>query len=78
MKLVTVILKDGREIQVLEREVEGLRQAGVLKESKVASVTKEEKDAAETKDEKAAMERMKPSTKRPVNISRDSIKKSRP
>jgi len=74
MKLVKVVLKTGRAIEVLPDEVEGLKKAGLLKESKVKNVTKEEKDVGETKDEKAAMERMYPSKKRPVNIGSHSFK----
>ena len=74
MKLVKVILKTGRVIEVLPSEVEGLKKAGLLKEFKVKNVTKEEKDVGETKDEKAAMERMHPSKKRPVNIGSHSFK----
>ena len=74
MKLVKVVLKTGRAIEVLPDEVEGLKKAGLLKESKVKNVTKEEKEVGETKDEKAAMERMYPSKKRPVNIGSHSFK----
>lgn len=70
---------------MLPNEVEGLRKAGLLKESKIPNVTKEEKNVGETKDEKAidektakaAMERMYPSKKRPVNISTKNVNRGR-
>ena len=49
MKLVKVVLKTGRTIEVLPQEVEILKEAGMLKESKVPNVTKEEKDVGQTK-----------------------------
>jgi len=49
MKLVKVILKTGRVIEVLPSEVEGLKKAGLLKESKIKNVTKEEKEVGQTK-----------------------------
>ena len=78
MAKVKVILKSGQTIEVLKQEIEGLIKAGLLKESKIPSETKEFKETGETKDEKAAMEKMIPSTKRPVDISSRNIKGSRP
>ena len=57
MKLVKVVLKTGRAIEVLPDEVEGLKKAGLLKESKVKNVTKEEKDVGETKQDKKIQRR---------------------
>jgi len=62
-KLVKVTLKSGKVIEVMEREVEGLRKARVLlskaeekkldeakeKEDKETGETKEEKETGETK-----------------------------
>lgn len=47
--MITVILKTGKEIRVLPREVKGLKAAGVLKEEKGKTKTKEEKGKTETK-----------------------------
>ena len=77
MAKVKVTLKNGKVIEILPAEVEGLKKAGLLKESKVPNITKEEKNVGETKDEKAAMERMYPSKKRPVNISKKNINRGR-
>jgi len=72
-----VQLKNGKEIQVLPQEVAVLRKAGLLKEEKDPAETKEEKKTGETKDEKAAMENMKPTQKRPVNISTKNFSKGK-
>jgi hypothetical protein len=77
MAKVKVTLKNGKVIEVLPAEVDGLKKAGLLKESKIPNMTKEEKNVGETKDEKAAMERMYPSKKRPVNISSKNINRGR-
>jgi hypothetical protein len=78
MQKVKVILKNGEIIEVLPNEVEGLKKAGVLKESKIPSKTKEEKETGETKDEKAAMEKMYPKSNRPADISKANIKGGSP
>ena len=53
MKLVKVILKkNGKEIEVLPREVLQLRNAGLLKEGKAETTSKEEKGKTQTKEEK--------------------------
>jgi hypothetical protein len=84
MKLVKVILKkDGKEINVLPSEVEGLiragKIAGKIKESKIPSETKEEKHTGETKkNELEAKEKMYPSARRPANISTANIRGGNP
>ena len=83
MKKVSVTLKSGKVIEVLSKEVSGLRKAGLLKEDKQLSETKEFKEKAETKERTAkeiqeANERMYPSKKRPVSIGSHSIKGGRP
>lgn len=50
---IKVELKTGKTIEILESEIKGLRDAGLLKESKISSETKEEKEIGGTKDEKA-------------------------
>ena len=77
MAKVKVTLKNGKVIEILPSEVEGLKKAGLLKESKVSNVTKEEKNAGETKDEKAVVERIYQWKKRPVNISNKNINRGR-
>jgi hypothetical protein len=77
MRVKVTLKKDGKVIEVLPNEVEGLRKAGLLKESKIPTETKEEKNVGETKDEKAAMEKMKPSQKRDVNIGSKNINRGR-
>ena len=77
MAKVKVTLKNGKVIEILPAEVEGLKKAGLLKESKVPNVTKEEKNVGETKDEKAVVERMYQWKKRPVNISKKNINRGR-
>jgi len=69
MKKVSVTLKSGKIIEVMDKEVPGLRKAGLLKEGKQPSETKEFKPEAETK---AAPK------KRPASISTKNIKGSRP
>ena len=83
MKKVSVTLKSGRVIEVMDKEVSGLREAGLLKEGKQPSETKEFKPEAKTKVRTAkeiqeANERMYPSKKRPVSIGAHSIKGGRP
>ena len=46
------MLKNGQTIEVLPSEVEGLRKACLLKESKGPAKTKEEKNTGSTKEEK--------------------------
>ena len=77
MAKVKVTLKNGKVIEILPAEVEGLKKAGLLKESKAANMTKEEKNVGETKDKKAVVERMYPSKKRHVNISNKNINRGR-
>lgn len=77
MKSVKVTLKNGRTIQVMSREIEGLKKAGLLKEDKSQTSTKEEKQPAETKEEKVISGTKKEPEKpkaRPVNISGASIR----
>ena len=57
MKLVKVELKTGKTIEVLPQEVEILKEAGMLKESKVPNVTIEEKDVGKTKQDKKIQRR---------------------
>ena len=87
MKLVKVTLKTGKVIAVLPQEVEILRKAGHLKESKVASETKEFKDEAETKEIKVTGKDTKTPERRskgffnpknPANISSANIRGGRP
>ena len=49
---VKVTLKSGKTIEVLESEVKGLKEAGLLKTGKAKE--KEEKVKAKTKEEKGA------------------------
>ena len=77
MAKVKVTLKNGKIIEILPAEVEGLKKAGLLKVSKVPNITKEEKNVGETKDEKAVVERMYPSKKRLINISNKNINRGR-
>lgn len=83
MRKVKVTLKKGNSIEVMDKEVEGLRKAGLLKEGKEPSETKEFKPKAETKTRTAkeiqeANEKMTPSKKRPVSIGAHSIKGNSP
>jgi len=52
MKLTEVTLKDGKKINILPGEVEGLRKLGKLKEEKKVNDTKEEKKKPQTKEKK--------------------------
>jgi hypothetical protein len=61
-----VTFKDGHQATVMTREVEGLRNAGLLKEDKESNQTKEEKDPGQTKEEKQG-----------ASISNKNIKGSR-
>lgn len=47
-----VTFRDGHQATVMTREVEGLRNAGLLKEDKEPNQTKEEKNSGQTKEEK--------------------------
>ncbi len=89
MELVKVRLKkNDKVIEVLPDEVEGLRQAGVLKEDKQLAETKENKEAAETKEKKVVIkshsknwypgpgETEEPAPL-PVNIGKHSINKGK-
>ena len=53
MALVKVTPKNSKQIKVLPQEVAGLKEAGLLKESKAKSGTKEEKKVGKTKDNKS-------------------------
>jgi len=50
MRKVEVILKNGKVISVLPKEVPVLKEAGLLKEEKQPGKTKEEKFTGETKE----------------------------
>jgi len=79
-KKVKVTLKTGKQIEVLPMEMEGLRNAGLLKEAPPQK--KEEKLQSETKEEKLQAEtKVKPTQKpqpRPANITQANIKVAKP
>jgi len=73
MKLTEVTLKDGKKINVLPGEVEGLRKLGKLQEKKV----KEEKSKPQTKELKEEPETKKeedPVNKKPPMSTARNLK----
>lgn len=73
-----VTLKSGETVNVLPREIPGLKAAGLLsKDVKAPGKTKEEKFTGETKEVTGKV-KSDPPKKRPVNISHANIKGARP
>lgn len=87
MALVQVKFKNGKTGMVMQREVEGLRKAGVLadskKEEKTKSTTKEHKETGSTKTGNLSgtarpTKKFRDTTKpREANISSKNVKKGK-